>query len=120
MPHIMPHGPLARDFPHRFTCQNVRKLRRKLAVVQRFAEKPAKPCLPSVIQMARVGRIGNHGNIVHHGNTTQTGLTVQAHRVTQVYPTGVKVSDAEMNRLQIEAHAVCPQWNYTIRPRPLN
>ena len=52
--------------------------------------------------------------------TTQTGLTVQAHRVTQVYPTGVKVSDAEMNRLQIEAHAVCPQWNYTIRPRPLN
>jgi len=52
--------------------------------------------------------------------TTQTGLTVQAHRVTQVYPTGVKVSDAEMNRLHFEAHAVCPQWNHTIRPRPLN
>lgn len=49
--------------------------------------------------------------------TTQTGLTVQAHLVTQTYEKGVKVLDAEMAALAIAAHTVCPQWNYTISPR---
>lgn len=48
---------------------------------------------------------------------TQTGLTVQAHLVTTPYLTGVKVSDEVMETLNIQAHEVCPQWNYTIRPR---
>lgn len=48
---------------------------------------------------------------------TQTGLTVQAHLVTEKYATGVKVPDEEMDALNIEFHDVCPQWNYTIRPR---
>lgn len=47
----------------------------------------------------------------------QTGLTVQAQLVTQIYATGVKVSDAVMKTLNIQKHEVCPQWNYTIRPR---
>lgn len=49
---------------------------------------------------------------------TQTGLTVQVHLVTQTYEKGVKVSDREMNALNIYFHDVCPQWNYTIHPRP--
>lgn len=49
--------------------------------------------------------------------TTQTGLTVQAHRVTQTYPTGVKVSDPVMKALNVQPHDQSPQWNYTIRPR---
>lgn len=49
---------------------------------------------------------------------TQTGLTVEAHLVTQTYETGVKVSDEEMKALNIQFHDVCPQWNYTIYPRP--
>jgi hypothetical protein len=48
---------------------------------------------------------------------TQTGLTVQAHLVTETYELGVKVLDAEMDALNIEFHKVCPQWNYTISPR---
>jgi hypothetical protein len=48
---------------------------------------------------------------------TQTGLTVQAQLVTQIYRTGVKVSNAVMKTLSIEKHEVCSQWNYTIRPR---
>lgn len=48
---------------------------------------------------------------------TQTGLTVQAHLVTALYPTGVKVSDEVMESLNIHIHEVCPQWNYTIHPR---
>lgn len=49
---------------------------------------------------------------------TQTGLQVRAHLVTATYCTGVKVAQVEMQLLNIEPHAVCPQWNYTIRPRP--
>ena len=48
---------------------------------------------------------------------TQTGLTTQAHLVTAQYPTGVKVSKQVMKTLNIHAHEICPQWNYTIRPR---
>lgn len=50
---------------------------------------------------------------------TQTGLTVQAHLVPTHYPTGVKIPDEVMQTLNIQAHQVCPQWNYTLRPRPL-
>lgn len=48
---------------------------------------------------------------------TATGLTVQAHLVTETYETGIKVPDAVMAGLNIQAHSVCPQWNYTITPR---
>ena len=51
------------------------------------------------------------------GTTTTRGLTVQAIFQGGNYPTGQKVSDAEMAALNIEPHAICPQWNYTIRPR---
>jgi len=49
---------------------------------------------------------------------TETGLTVQAHLVTDAYATGVRVSADMMASLNLEPHTVCPQWNYTIRPRP--
>jgi hypothetical protein len=49
--------------------------------------------------------------------TTQTGLAVRAYLVPTTYATGIAVTDAEMARLNIQTHAVCPQWNYTIRPR---
>jgi hypothetical protein len=48
---------------------------------------------------------------------TATGLQVRAHRVSASYPTGAKVPDVVMAGLRIEAHEVCPQWNYTIHPR---
>ena len=51
------------------------------------------------------------------GTTTAPGLTVQAIFQDSDYPTGQKVTDAEMAALRVEPHAVCPQWNYTIRPR---
>jgi hypothetical protein len=43
---------------------------------------------------------------------------VEAHLVPQTYEKGVKVSDDEMDALNIQFHDVCPQWNYTIHPRP--
>ena len=48
---------------------------------------------------------------------TATGLKVAAHRVPIVYAKGVKIPDEEMATLNIQAHAVCPQWNYTLHPR---
>ena len=48
---------------------------------------------------------------------TPTGLTVQAHLVTAEYCTGLKVANEVMETLNIKFHEVCPQWNYTIRPR---
>ena len=51
------------------------------------------------------------------GTTTETGLTVRAALHQGVYHTGERVSDAEMATLNLERHAVCPTWNYTLRPR---
>jgi hypothetical protein len=50
------------------------------------------------------------------GTTTQTGLTVRAALDAGVYHTGEHASDAEMAALNLERHAVCPTWNYTLRP----
>lgn len=49
--------------------------------------------------------------------TTITGLRVQATLIETVYQKGLSVTDEEMQLLMIEKHDVCPQWNYTIRPR---
>lgn len=51
------------------------------------------------------------------GTKTTTGLDVWAELQDGVYRTGERVSDAEMASLHLERHAVCPTWNYTIRPR---
>src|SRR5207248_67498 len=48
---------------------------------------------------------------------TDTGLSVRAHRVRRDYQKGRQVSDEQMAALSVEHHTVCPQWNYTIRPR---
>lgn len=48
---------------------------------------------------------------------TQTGLSVQAHLVTQTYERGAQAPDEEMDALSIQSHDVCPKWNYTIHPR---
>jgi hypothetical protein len=54
-----------------------------------------------------------------HGTETGAGLKVNAFLQNGVYNTGQSVSDAEMKALNLERHTVCPNWNYTIRPRPI-
>lgn len=48
---------------------------------------------------------------------TSTGLAVKAQLVEKVYEKGITVSDEEIAALALEQHAICPRWNYTIRPR---
>ncbi|MFE2522595.1 ISAzo13 family transposase [Streptomyces mirabilis] len=50
--------------------------------------------------------------------TTRTGLTVHAELDSSSYPTGVKVSDAELNTVPLTGHAFHGEWNYTVHPRP--
>lgn len=54
------------------------------------------------------------------GTVTETGLKVEAYLINKVYLTGLKVANAVMNSLNLERHAVCPNWNYTIRPHVSN
>ena len=53
------------------------------------------------------------------GTTTETGLKVKAFILDGHYEKGVKVSDEQMKALNLERHDVCPNWNYTIKPRTL-
>jgi hypothetical protein len=51
------------------------------------------------------------------GTVTKTGLCVKAFLVEQVYEKGQTVSKEIMHALNLQPHAVCPRWNYTIKPR---
>lgn len=55
-----------------------------------------------------------------NGTKTSTGLTVKSFLIEKDYTKGKKISDKEMNELNIEFHNICPKWNYTIRPRIIN
>lgn len=53
------------------------------------------------------------------GTTTQGGLQVSAQWQPRVYPKGVKVTRAEMDRVHIHRGDLCPRWNYSIVPSDL-
>jgi Rhodopirellula transposase DDE domain len=48
--------------------------------------------------------------------TTRTGLNVKAEIDNGTYPSGIKVTDAEMAALNISPHEFHGEWNYTIAP----
>jgi hypothetical protein len=54
------------------------------------------------------------------GTSTITGLQVDALLMHQTYHKGVKVADDMMALLNLQRHSVCPNWNYTLQPRPLH
>lgn len=49
--------------------------------------------------------------------TTEEGLTVTAVKDANSYPTGIKVSDEEMDMLNITRDPFHGDWNYTIQPQ---
>jgi transposase len=51
------------------------------------------------------------------GNTTtKKGLTIQAELDTNIYPTGIEVTDEDLARVRIEPDAFHGDWNYRILP----
>ena len=51
--------------------------------------------------------------------TTKTGLSVRCELDHRSYPKGVRVSDEEMDALNIHRDPFHGEWNYTIKPRKL-
>jgi hypothetical protein len=52
--------------------------------------------------------------------TTTTGLKVHSELDTNTYPAGIKITDEQMSRLNLQRHDFHGEWNYTIRPRRLH
>jgi hypothetical protein len=50
-------------------------------------------------------------------NTATTGLKVRSEIDPNIHPAGVKVTDDEMDAINILAHKFHGDWNYTIRPQ---
>jgi hypothetical protein len=51
------------------------------------------------------------------GTTTETGLAVKATLLGGTYEQGINVPNAEAATWRLQRHAICPDWNYTIKPR---
>ena len=48
------------------------------------------------------------------GTTTKTGLRIKARLDPRQYEKGLKITDEQMQHINIKPHATHPQWNYTI------
>ena len=48
---------------------------------------------------------------------TKTGLRVKAKLDSGLYEAGIKITDEEMDQIQLTQHRTYPQWNYTIATR---
>jgi len=51
--------------------------------------------------------------------TTDTGLTVAAVMDTNEYPTGIRVSDAQIKAVPLQRYTFHGEWNYIIHPGPI-
>lgn len=51
--------------------------------------------------------------------TTKSGLRIRAELDSAVYPTGIKISDEQMEALSpsLSKHAFHGEWNYDVLPR---
>jgi hypothetical protein len=53
-------------------------------------------------------------NLISH-TTTNQGLLVKSAVDTNMYPTGIEVSDAELAEVKLKPHEFHGEWNYTIK-----
>jgi len=62
--------------------------------------------------------LDSYETILNYTRTTRTttGLEVNAYLVKTDYPTGVKISDQDMDQLQLRPHDTQPTRNYTLSP----
>jgi hypothetical protein len=60
----------------------------------------------------------SYETVLKYLRTTKTdaGLVVNATLLPGDYPTGVKLSQTQMNRVNLRQHRVLPMWNYTLVP----
>ncbi len=80
---------------------------------------PADHRLFSAVSGNWVGQpLTSYDKMLHliEATTTEQGLTIQATLNQKVYPTQIKISDAQMAGLNIQKHETLPRWNYTLKP----
>ena len=66
------------------------------------------------------GSLTSHEVIVNLiANTTRKGLKIHVELDTGCYPTGIKVTDQELQDVALEPAVFHGEWNYTIRPRTI-
>ena len=72
-----------------------------------------------ITQNWRARPLTDHAAVVEliAATTTKTGLKVESALDTRTYEKGIKVSGAEMKRLDIRGDAFHPEWNYSVMPR---
>ena len=60
----------------------------------------------------------SYATVLNFIRTTKTvnGLVVNATLLDGEYPTGIKVSNAQMHEVNLRQHRVLPMWNYTLVP----
>jgi len=51
--------------------------------------------------------------------TTNKGLSIKAKLDETIYKTGKKISDSELNAVNLEKSEFHGEWNYKIKPRNL-
>jgi len=75
-----------------------------------------------ITQNWRARPLTSHEAIVNliANTTTRTGLKVQCQLDPNTYPTGVRVTDQELDEIRITGDEFHPNWNYTISPGPPN
>jgi hypothetical protein len=63
--------------------------------------------------------LDSYETILNYASTTRTttGLKVNSYLVNTDYPKGVKVTDQEMEQLQLHPRDTQPIRNYTLSPR---
>jgi hypothetical protein len=61
----------------------------------------------------------SYEKVLNYIRTTRTeaGLRVRACLLQKRYATGVRITDGEIQKLNIRLGRVLPEWNYTLRPR---
>ncbi len=72
-----------------------------------------------ITQNWRARPLTDHAAVVEliAATTTKTGLKVESALDTRTYEKGIKVSDAEMESLNIRGDKFHPEWNYSVIPR---
>ena len=78
-----------------------------------YYHRPPLPACPISVAVVQWNR---PQFILNFLRTTKTaaGLVVNATLLDGDYPTGIKVSQAQMNRVNMRQHKVLPMWNYTL------
>ncbi len=53
---------------------------------------------------------------LHAFTTTRTGFRVHSNLDGNKYPTGIKISDVDIEKVNIQRNEFHGEWNYTILP----